>query len=62
MGKSIRRTKMHKVEHPYELGIEGKKWVVKVAANGALIVEACDDNAITIIPMGRFIALRQGMS
>ena len=53
---------MHKVEHPYELGIEGKKWVVKVAANGALIVEACDDNAITIIPMGRFIALRQGMS
>lgn len=61
MTKSLKPTKLHKVEHPYECGIEGKKWVVKVAANGALIVEACD-NTITIIPMGRYIALRQGIS
>lgn len=63
MSGKVKCTRLHKCEHPYELcGNNGKRWVVKLTADGSLLVEAKDvksGGGMVLIPMGNFLAIKR---
>ena len=58
MGDRIRHTKLTKTEHPYDLEVSGKKWVVSIERDGSLTVEA-KTGKLRIVPFGNTIRLEQ---